>query len=58
MNLYKFQIIILYKFKPVELPCNCRKKDECPLDGKCRAENLIYQATSLIILTRLSTMWV
>ena len=20
------------------LPCNCRKKDECRLDGKCRAE--------------------
>ena len=35
----------ILKGKPVELPCNCRKKDECPLDGQCRAENLIYQAT-------------
>ena len=25
-------------------PCNCTNKDECPLDGKCRAENIIYQA--------------
>ena len=26
-------------------PCNCRVKSNCPLDGKCRAENVIYQAT-------------
>ena len=26
--------------------CNCRKKQTCPLEGgKCRAENVIYQAT-------------
>ena len=25
------------------LPCNCRKKHECPLDGKCRAENIAYK---------------
>ena len=25
--------------------CNCRKKDECPLDGKCLSSNIIYQAT-------------
>ena len=25
------------------LPCNCRKKHECPLDGKCRAENIVYK---------------
>ena len=26
--------------------CNCRKKDECPLDGKCQQEALIYKATA------------
>ena len=26
-------------------PCNCQKKDSCPLNGKCRVKNLIYQAT-------------
>ena len=25
-------------------PCNCRKKPECPLSGKCRASSIIYQA--------------
>ena len=25
--------------------CNCRKKAECPLDGKCLQENVVYQAT-------------
>ena len=26
-------------------PCNCRVKAECPLSGKCRASNIVYQAT-------------
>ena len=25
------------------LPCNCEKKDECPLDGRCNSENVLYQ---------------
>ena len=25
--------------------CNCRSKENCPLDGKCQTENVIYQAT-------------
>ena len=25
--------------------CNCRKKDQCPLDGKCLIQNGVYQAT-------------
>ena len=25
--------------------CNCRKKDQCPLDGKCLRQNVVYQAT-------------
>ena len=28
-----------------EKPCNCRVKSECPLDGKCREEEIVYQAT-------------
>ena len=23
--------------------CNCRKKGECPLEGKCRSEDIIYK---------------
>ena len=25
--------------------CNCRKKPDCPLEGKCLQTNVIYQAT-------------
>ena len=25
------------------LPCNCRAKYECPLDGKCRAKSVVYK---------------
>ena len=25
--------------------CNCRKKSDCPLEGKCLQTNIIYQAT-------------
>ena len=25
------------------LPCDCRKKHVCPLDDKCRAENILYK---------------
>ena len=28
-----------------EKECNCRKKDQCPLDEKCLAQNVVYQAT-------------
>ena len=26
-----------------EQPCNCRKKEDCPLEGKCRTENIVYK---------------
>jgi len=26
-------------------PCNCRKKEECPLDNQCLTKGIIYQAT-------------
>ena len=31
--------------KPEDPPCNCRVKEDCPLDGKCRMTNVVYQAT-------------
>ena len=30
------------------LPCNCRTKHECSLDGKCRAENTVYKCVASI----------
>jgi len=27
------------------LPCNCRNKSTCPLNGKCREKSLIYKAS-------------
>ena len=27
-----------------EKSCNCRKKNECPLNGECLTTNVIYQA--------------
>ena len=29
-----------------EQPCNCRKKEDCPLEGKCRTKNIIYKVWS------------
>ena len=26
-------------------PCNCRNKENCPLEGKCKEKSLVYQAT-------------
>ena len=28
-----------------ELPCNCRIKSECPLNGKCRTKSIVYKAS-------------
>ena len=30
---------------PVERNCNCRQRANCPLDGNCQQDNLVYQAT-------------
>ena len=27
-----------------ETACNCRKKDECPLEGNCLSKGIVYQA--------------
>ena len=26
--------------------CNCRKKEECPLNGECLVSKVVYQATA------------
>ena len=31
--------------QPDPLPCNCRDKSNCPLDGRCRKKSLVYKAT-------------
>ena len=31
--------------EPDTKPCNCRNKNQCPLGGKCRTSEIIYQAT-------------
>ena len=30
--------------KAEPMPCNCKKKQESPLDGKCREESIVYKA--------------
>ena len=30
--------------KHVEKPCNCRAQPECPLDGRCQAHEVVYEA--------------
>lgn len=40
---------ILNKFNGVNCmdpPCNCRNSNLCPVKGKCRASNVIYQASN------------
>ena len=31
--------------QPDPLPCNCRHKSNCSLDGRCREKSLVYKAT-------------
>ena len=26
--------------------CNCRKKEDCPLNGECMVDEVVYQATA------------
>ena len=36
----------LLKRNPTKKPLqrNCQKPDECPLDGKCKLDNIVYKA--------------
>ena len=38
--------VISKEKKANETNCNCRKKDECKLDGKCMTTNTVYNATA------------
>ena len=29
---------------PTETPCNCRNKNECPMQGRCLEKSVVYQA--------------
>ena len=29
-----------------DLPCNCRAKYKCPLDGKCRVKDVVYKCVA------------
>ena len=31
------------------LPCNCKKKVECPMDRRCNSKNAVYQASIKIM---------
>ena len=39
---------ILKKDDTMKRTCNCRVKNECPLDGKCLSSNIVYSAEVLI----------
>ena len=41
LTLYLIPITIRKK----EKKCNCKNKEECPLDGECNVSNVIYEAT-------------
>ena len=36
------------KIETAQLDCNCRKKEDCPLNGNCRVTNVIYKCTASI----------
>ena len=36
----------LLRTKERDMPCNCRDKAACPLNGKCRVKNVVYEATA------------
>ena len=31
-----------------KLDCNCRQKQNCPLNGKCREKNVIYKCVASV----------
>ena len=35
---------MLLEPKRIEKPCNCRAQPECPLDGRCQAQEVVYEA--------------
>ena len=39
-----YYTVIFSLYCPLEESCNCRNKNNCPLDGKCLTPNIIYKA--------------
>ena len=35
---------LIRKAEPAEAPCNCRNKNQCPLDGRCQVSNIVYES--------------
>ena len=44
------------KGKPTLL-CNCKNKDECPMNGKCQVQNVVYKCTVLATLNFLKLVY-
>ena len=40
----------LLKPATCDKPCNCRVKADCPLKGKCRATDIVYEATVITVV--------
>ena len=38
------EIILKSKYRDTKQSCNFRNKDNCPLNGNCKAESVIYKA--------------
>ena len=42
MNFITKKIIIILIVKKIE--CNCKSRSDCPMDGLCNLDNVVYQA--------------
>ena len=38
---------LISSINQIILTCNCRKKKECPLEGQCRAYDIVYKCIAL-----------
>ena len=45
INSHNHEILQLNESNDDKRTCNCRQKNECPMNGKCLTTNLIYEAT-------------
>ena len=41
--LNRISLFIIFRVKSYD-GCNCRNKDECPLDGNCQTKSIVYKA--------------
>ena len=45
INTHNKNVLHQNQLFPNERKCNCIRKDLCPLNGNCQAENIVYEAT-------------